>query len=211
MKGKLNKNFYVFASVLLVLIGIFLIIYFTIIKNPSSLSMVSGTEYISGEQGQVIIRLEDSKENPLTNADCLVSILNPDKSFFIVDEQMQTTSVAGNYYITFITPEAEGVYEEHIVCDIGGRDIHVSSSFHVSAGLNLVAEMFSAQQTQFQRVIGDILVTQELLQNNVENITERLAGVEITLNASLEENQAMLLQKFSEMGGAMFNIFGNSS
>ena len=210
MKRKFNKNFYILASIL-VATGLFLIIYFVFIRTNPFLSMVSGTEYISGEQGQVIIRLEDSKENPITNANCLVSVLYPDKSFFIVDEQMQTTSVSGNYYITFTTPEAEGVYEEHIVCSIGGKDIHVSSSFHVSAGLNLVSEMFSAQQVQFQRVISDILVTQELIQNNVENLTDRMGGVEFTLNASLEENQAMLLQKFSDMGGAMYNIFGNSS
>ena len=210
MKRKLNKYFYILGFVFLA-VAIFLMVYFVFIKSDSFLSMVSGTEYISGEQGQVIIRLEDSRGNSLTNVDCLVSVLYPDKSFFIIDEQMRTTSVDGNYYITFTTPEAEGVYEEHIICGVGGKDLHVSSSFHVSAGLNLVSEMFSSQQLQFQRVIGDILVTQELLKNNVENLTDRIGGVESTLNASLEQNQAMLLQKFSEMGGAMFNIFGNSS
>ena len=210
MKRKLNKNFYILGFIFLA-VALFLIVFFVFLKNSALLSMVSGTEYISGEQGQIIIRLEDSKGNPLSNANCLVSVLYPDKSFFIVDEQMQSTTVSGNYYISFITPENEGVYEEYVVCDITGRDIYISSSFHVSAGLNLVSEMFSAQQTQFQRVISDIMVTQELLQNNVQNLTNRLEGVEVTLNASLEENQEMLLQKFSEMGGAMYNIFGNSS
>ena len=124
---------------------------------------------------------------------------------------MIPTSVPGNYYTPFIVPQTAGIYEEHIRCDVSGKILFVSSSFHVSAGLNLVSEMFSAQQTQFQRVLGDLLVTQELLQNNVQNITQRLEGVELALNDSMEQNQQMLLTKFSQMGGAMENIFGNES
>ena len=204
-----KKQFLFLFLILFILVGG---VYFLFLKGPNpALTMVSGTEYISGEEGQIIVRLHDSKNNPLETASCIVSLLNPDKSFFLVDKQMIPTSVPGNYYTPFIVPQTAGIYEEHIRCDVSGKILFVSSSFHVSAGLNLVSEMFSAQQTQFQRVLGDLLVTQELLQNNVQNITQRLEGVELALNDSMEQNQQMLLTKFSQMGGAMENIFGNES
>jgi hypothetical protein len=209
MKNKLNPRIYLFGSFFLIVIG--LLVYFVFFNTDSFISMVSGTEYISGEQGQIIVRLHDSNNNPLVNANCLVSLLYPDKTFFIVDQEMISTAVPGNYYISFTTPSAPGIYEEHIVCDVSGKTMFVSSSFHISTGLNLVSEVLNNQQIQFQRVINDILVTQDLMQNNVENLTWRLEGVENTLNQSIEENQQMLFDRFSQMGGAMANIFGNSS
>jgi hypothetical protein len=208
MKKKINPRIYLIVGVSLVVL---FSTYFIFFKITPLISMVSGTEYISGEEGQIIVRLHDSKNNPLTNAECVVSLLYPDKSFFILDGSMVPTSVPGNYYLSFTTPPQPGIYEEHITCDVGGRVMLVSSSFHVSAGLNLVAEIFTTQQTQFQRVISDILVTQELLKNNLENMTDRMEYVEFSLNESIEENQASLLDKFSRMGGAMEGIFGSNS
>lgn len=209
MKKKINFKLYLVVGFSIALLGV--LMYFLFFSIKPFISMVSGTEYISGEEGQIIVRLHDSKNSPLSNADCIVSLLYPDKTFFIVDQQMNPTSVPGNYYISFITPPDPGIYEEHIRCNVGGKVMLVSSSFHISAGLNLVAEMFSAQQTQFQRVINDILVTQEMLANNLENITFRMENVEFRLNESIEENQASLLEKFSKMGGAMKEIFGNET
>jgi hypothetical protein len=209
MKNKFNLKLYLFLGSFLVLILI--LSYFIFFKTNPNISMVSGTEYISGEEGQIIVRLHDSKNRPISNADCVVSLLYPDKTFFIIDQEMVPTSVSGNYYISFITPQNPGVYEEHIVCDVSGKTLFVSSSFHVSTGLNLIAEVLETQQTQFQRVIGDILVTQEMLRNNLENLSSRMDRVEFKLNESIEENQASLLNKFSRMGGAMEEIFGNES
>lgn len=91
---KNNKNKFKFFTknnifTILILISIiFLMFFFTNINsyNPN-LKMVSGTEYISGEEGQIIIRLEDEKGKPITNAKCIVSLLYPDKSFFLQIEK----------------------------------------------------------------------------------------------------------------------------
>ncbi len=210
MKNRIKfRKSYALIGFAIILIGI--LSYFIFFHKNFSISMVSGTEYISGEEGQIIVRLHDSKNNPLPDAECVVSLLYPDKSFFIIDREMVPTSVPGNYYVSFTTPPDPGIYEEHINCDVSGKTMSVSSSFHVSAGLNLVEEVFTTQQEQFQRVISDILITQELLKNNLNNMTERMENVEHKLNESLEENQAILLDKFSRMGGAMENIFGENS
>ncbi len=201
---------YFFIGLIFLLLVAFLVYFFIIKPNPD-LSMVSGTEYISGEEGQVIIRLQDSAGNPLSNANCKVSLLYPDKSFFLLEQQMNPTSVPGNYYTAFITPSNEGVYEEHIKCNVGTKVLFVSSSFHVSTGLNLVAKIFEKQQEQYQKIIADFIVTQELLQNNLGNLSSRLDALENGLNSSMEENQANFLNKFSKMGNAMEEIFGNSS
>jgi len=149
-------------------------------------------------------------DNPISNAECVVSLLYPDKTFFITDQRMSATSVPGNYYFSFTTPELAGIYEEYIRCDLGRKTIFISSSFHVSAGLNLISEIFTTQQTQFQRVIDDILITQEMLKNNLENITFRVDNMESQMNRTFEENQAILFDKFSRMGDAMSGIFGSN-
>lgn len=202
-------SLYFFIGII-VLFFIFLI-YFFFIKPNSNLSMVSGTEYISGEEGQIIIRLQDSAGNSLLNANCKVSLLYPDKTFFILEEEMIPTSVPGNYYISFTTPNQEGVYEEHIKCEVNNKILFVSSSFHVSTGLNLVAKVFEKQQEQYQKIITDFIITQELLQNNLGNLSSRLDSLEERLNKGMNENQASVLDKFSKMGNAMEEIFGTNS
>jgi len=130
-----------------------------------------------------------------------------------IDGVMRTVLNApmAGFYKSNAGEENPGIYEEHINCNVENKVMIVSSSFHVSAGLNLVAEIFTTQQTQFQRVINDILVTQEMLSKSLENITNRMENVEFRLNESIEENQASLLDKFSRMGGAIESIFGDNS
>ena len=82
MKKKINPRIYLIVGVSLVVL---FSTYFIFFKITPLISMVSGTEYISGEEGQIIVRLHDSKNNPLTNAECVVSLLYPDKSFFIIE------------------------------------------------------------------------------------------------------------------------------
>jgi len=210
MIRRIDRRVYVFGGVFLA-VAFLIGIYFVFFSVSPLISMVSGTEYISSEEGQVIVRMHDSKNRPILNAECIVSLLYPDKTFFIVDNPMVPTTVPGNYYISFITPAQPGIYEEYINCEVGGSTMLVSSSFHVSAGLNLVAEVFNTQQVQFQRVINDILVTQELLRNNLENMTDRLANVETKLDDRLEDNQFAMLDKFARMGGAMEDIFAEDA
>jgi len=58
---------------------------YAILGNPAEIRMVSGTEYISGETGQVITRLSDRFGNPITGATCVATIIYPDKTYFLID------------------------------------------------------------------------------------------------------------------------------
>ena len=165
-KNKYNFNFFnknykkpilISLLIIIVLATIVYFVFFNKINAEPNLDMVSGTEYISGEEGQVIVRLQNTNNQPINDANCLLSLLYPDKSFFLIDVPMEPTTVPGNYYHSFTTPNREGVYEEHIVCEVGEDDdkkkLRVSYSFHVSTGLNLIAEVSKSQREQYQDLV----------------------------------------------------------
>ncbi len=170
-----KRIYLVIGIVVLLAIGIFLIFYFKGRGVASDLMMVSGTEYISNEQGQIIVRLQDAKGISITDANCIVSLLYPDKSFFFVDREMGPTTVPGNYYVSFITPEYEGVYEEAVKCTVirngTPRVLQISSSFHVSTGLNLIVEVSRSQREQYVALV-------QRLDDLDNNLTERISSVD---------------------------------
>jgi len=136
-------------AVLLLSAGAFF--YFFGLGGPE-LKMVSGTEYISGEYGQVIVRLADKTGSPIA-ASCLASMLFPDKSYFLLDRPMSASAISGNYFLEFATPSVVGIYEERISCNAehNGKSIElrVSSSFHVSPGLNAIRDMAANQSRMY--------------------------------------------------------------
>ena len=95
-----------------------------------SVGMVSGTEYMFAEDGQVIVEVRNAKSEPLS-ASCTASIWYPDKSSFIAAQAMNT-SASGNYYIAFPIPYVQGVYEYQANCTVLAKSRIVSKSFHVS-------------------------------------------------------------------------------
>ena len=122
------------------------------------IDFVSGTEYIANigglDTGQVIVRTVDYKGNPL-NATCNATILNPDKTFYIITQPMYPSTINGNYYRTFAIPTISGVFEDYANCTVtlGSQQLQVSkaSSFHVSPTLlffqNLSNQIISVNQT----------------------------------------------------------------
>lgn len=192
---KNNKNKFQFLTknnifIILILISTFFLISL-FLNNDSyntNLKMVSGTEYISGEEGQIIIRLEDEKGKPITNAKCIVSLLYPDKSFFFTDREMQQTSIPGNYFVSFITPSREGIYEEHIRCTNPDNselpERRISSSFHVSSGLNMIREISISQRTEFNNIMNLINETNELLKNEINNLKKDIEKINEKINGN---------------------------
>lgn len=181
-----NKNNFKYQNILII-ISIIVIIPFAFIifsnnSEDSDIKMVSGTEYISGEEGQIIIRLQDNKGKPITDANCIVSLLYPDKSFFFTDRKMQQTSVPGNYFTAFITPSREGIYEEHVRCNTSKEgelaQMRISSSFHVSAGLNMVREISISQREQFNKLFNQINDTNNKLNNEILSINTKINSLE---------------------------------
>jgi hypothetical protein len=177
-----RKIYLVIGIILLLAIGIFLFFYVKGRNVTSDLKMVSGTEYISNEQGQVIVRLQDSTGTSITDANCIVSLLYPDKSFFFVDREMSPTTVPGNYYVSFITPETEGIYEESIRCTIirngTPRILQVSSSFHVSTGLNLIVEVSRSQREQYVALVQRLNDLDNNLTARINSVDARVYGVQ---------------------------------
>lgn len=161
--------------------------------------MVSGTEYISNEEGQVIIRLQDDQK-PIRNADCIVSVLYPNKTFFFEDKQMKETSIPGNYYYNFTTPSQTGVYEEIISCNIDNSKVYISSTFHVSTGLNMIAELMDKQEKHYNELMYEINQTNE-------NMTNRLDLIETNMNKTISDKFDNMSKKFSESAKAMSEIF----
>lgn len=232
---KKNYVFLIVLGVLVISIGLFFIL-----KSKSSpdfgIKMVSGTEYISGEQGQVIVRLEDSRNNPINDANCMLSLLYPDKSFFLIDVQMIPTSVPGNYYHSFITPQTPGIYEEHIICEVVRKDVlktlNISYSFHVSPGLNLILEISKSQREQYDDIVSkinnlstdlnqqvnliDIKVQdiQTFIDNNVmhemQTINQNIYDINNSLNDSVAGIESRLHQTLLSNFGELYERFKKS-
>jgi len=154
-----------------------------------NLKMVSGTEYISGEYGQAIIRLADERGNGISSATCRVTILYPDKTVFMTDASMSPSTERGNYYREFVTPNTTGIYEETIRCSAKkGRTEYkrsVSSSFHVSVALNFVVEMAKVQEERYNELVNKI----------DQNKAELTALMEQTSDKEQEEIQRYIKQQ----------------
>ena len=96
------------------------------------MSIVSRTEYVPDDDGQVIVELRDKQYAPI-NASCLSSILYPNKTYFFQDELM-IGSVLGTEYMNFTVPLVDGVFEYSVNCTYNAKSYVLGSSFHVSKG-----------------------------------------------------------------------------
>ncbi len=179
-----NKKivFYIVIGILVIGLILFLILSYSQKSAEPGIKMVSGTEYISGEQGQVIVRLEDTRNIPIEDADCILSLLYPDKSYFLIDVPMLPTSVPGNYYHAFTTPQTPGIYEEHIRCTVVRNDtprtLNISYSFHVSPGLNLIVEMSQSQREQYNDLVAKINALDSNVRAQINSVDMRVYGMQ---------------------------------
>ncbi|MFH1423008.1 MAG: hypothetical protein ABIH42_09895 [Planctomycetota bacterium] len=206
-------------------------------ERTPSIAMVSGTEYISGEYGQIIVRANDRYGNPVDYANCNATVLYPDKTYFMLDLPLSSSSIGGNYYRQFLTPPITGIYEETINCELvsNGKTttMTISSSFHVSLALNIIAEI-SKNQTLYQMELIERFLTMESditeLRNNVDNNYFNLSNkvsllennISYTLNrnhedisTSIDSTNATVEKRFSDfyvdmsnLSNAMTGIFG---
>ncbi|MBN2095118.1 MAG: hypothetical protein JW727_03660 [Candidatus Aenigmarchaeota archaeon] len=199
--------------------------------GEANLRMVSGTEYISGEYGQVIIRLADNSGNPIENANCFATILYPDKSYFLTDYPMQPSSEPGNYYGQFMTPTVNGIYEETITCHFERRGsqqtMKISSSFHVSPALNFIVEMSQLQAQRYQDLVNRINDSRldimqeinatfnksfdELVQNQTALIREDLNQSKNETISRIDDRFEKIYSDMDKLGRSMQEIFGNET
>ncbi len=205
-----KRIYFVIGIILLLAIGTFLFFYFKGRGVASDLKMVSGTEYISNEQGQIIVRLQDSKGISITDANCIVSLLYPDKSFFFVDREMISTTVPGNYYVSFITPENEGIYEEYIRCTVirngTPRLLQVSSSFHVSTGLNLIVEVSRSQREQYVALVQRLNDLDSNLTERINTVDARVYGVQNYIDNNIMNEFSNVNTQFGSVNSKINDI-----
>ena len=190
-RTRLRKVALVGGGVFLFFLAAFLIRALVSFGSPPFLDMVSGTEYISGEYGQVIARLTDRSDNPIADASCTVTVVYPDKSYFLLDAAMQQSAEPGNYYREFTTPTITriyqetltcsftpptitGIYEETVTCSFTrlGKPsaIKISSSFHVSVALNFIVDLSIREREHYDDLLRRINATyEELLRQFTES------------------------------------------
>jgi len=123
-----------------------------------NMRIVSHSEYWSGERGQILTTLLDYQGVSITDANCTVDILYPDRSYFKQDEQ--AIFDIDSYYYTFITPDIEGVYQYKVSClyQNGNKERSSMNSFHLSPALN------------FEKIMYDNLSNQITNLSNLEEV-----------------------------------------
>jgi len=176
--------------VLLVLAFIGIILFFVnnyYSKEDYSINFVSGTEYISDEAGQVIVRVSDSLGRPIDQMNCTATILYPNKTYFMYQGEMIPSSVSGNYYKSFVTPYTVGVYEETVFCNkLGGRDYIISSSFHVSLALNIVQQIALNQMQQYGELTNKLNKTLSDVNDLAVQLNEARIDIDYKINSTVE-------------------------
>lgn len=142
------------------------------VSESSQLTMVSHSEYWSGEQGQIIGKLYNYLGNPIL-ANCNVTIYNPDKTIYLAPTTTDDTLEAldGTHYINFTTPTTEGIYEYMIECGFTLNNKYqtrqISNSFHLNPALNTIKQINTSVSG-----IGNIyplLVNVNTTANNIYN------------------------------------------
>lgn len=137
-KNKIIMIFVILVAIMIVAIAVKLIFSdkkelekIIIDTGDGELTIVSKTEYVPGDEGQIIASLRDKNFNNI-NASCDAIALYPNKSIFL--GQSMISNIMENYFINFSIPRIDGVYEYKVNCSWDNRQAVASSSFHVSKG-----------------------------------------------------------------------------
>jgi len=200
---ELNKSYRIWLVLLVLLIPISSAsMYFWFYVDPEvNMNMVSGTEYIAGEDGQLILRLTDSDGNAMSGVSCKANALYPDKTYFIMDKDMIESTEAGNYFYKFTPPGITGIYEYTLKCSFiqRGRIVTktVSHSFHISPALIEMIRQLNATQVQLEQTKNELA----LLMNQMNESLDTSIGEKIKADTE-EENQ-----KMADLGKSISEIF----
>lgn len=206
-KFKERKIIVLFVGTLLLALIAILVYNYSVRVEPI-ISFVSGTEYISGESGQVIVRISNRDGRAIMGFNCTSIVLYPNKTYFLFEEVMQRSQVAGNYYISFTTPTTVGIYEETVTCVSNNGEIYTtSSSFHVSLAMNLVQQIAINQMHQYGNItekLNKTLFDVNLLALQVDNARNML-------EERMNETQRELDKKITQTVDGKFQKFYNDT
>ena len=128
-----------FGVVLLIVLCIAAVFFVRANGQDISVEITSRTEYIPGDEGQVIGEVRYVLSGEPATADCYASAYYPNKATLFFEQPMIETAF-GTHYYNFSVPSEEGVYEYQTKCDIGDKNVTRSKAFHVSGLLRSLNE-----------------------------------------------------------------------
>lgn len=165
----------------------------------TSMTMVSHSEYWSGETGQIVAKLYNYKGEPVL-ADCNATIYTPAKSVFFGPQATDDTLEAsdGTHYVNFTTPAEEGVYEYMVECGYTINNKYftrkISNSFHLNPALNAIRTV--------NATLGGVAITLDNVSLTVQQI---LAG-QSSNNAILSQINTTTYQVLQNVSGIDANV-----
>jgi len=204
VKVKKTVRFPILATLLLA--GIFVLgsatgmfLYATgeeVITN-AYMQMVSHTEYRYNEPGQIIARLVDYQGAPVVVDNCTATIKYPDKTAFVTTALMSTSTISGDHFYNFTTPNGpEGTYEYQAICSytvgVNVRTQSVTNSFHLSSAFSSIIANQTAQNVQLTAIQGNVtaikseldIVAANVLSSNA-TLSAQLTGLSDQLNTNV--------------------------
>ena len=216
-------------NILLITIGFLLIgvgtfAYGNRLAIESNMVVVSHSEYISNEIGQIIGKLYDFRGKPIL-ANCNVTIYNPDKTIFLAPTPTDDTLevIDGTHYINFTTPSTEGIYEYKIQCyfTLNNKALNrtISNSFHLSPALNTIRYLNSTltgivnNETFQSSILLQINSTTTTTLLNVTGIDSIVREIRETLFSDIDafNNFTQIQSNFSVVNQKLDNIQYNIS
>ena len=91
-----------------------------------------GTEYATGEAGELWLQMLNSSSQPITNSTCFVSVWYPNNTKFLNNSPMYYLE-QGIYYRGFTVPQKTGVYKQSAYCTVPSLTANYSSYYNITA------------------------------------------------------------------------------
>lgn len=179
--------------------GMFVYATGSAVATETWMKMVSHTEYRYAEEGQIIARLVNYQGNPITVINCTADILYPDKTYFVDDGLMTTSSISGDHYYNFTTPNGpEGVYEYQATCfyTVGAqtRNRSVTNSFHLSGAFNRVLGNLTDISGNVTQLASDLDAVNSSLSGDIADLSTQLNANTSDVLAAIQDTNSTLYQ-----------------
>ena len=143
MISKENMAFGSLLTAIALIVIIALIVKAMATGEDATVEIISRTEYIPGDEGQVIGEVRYVISGEPATADCYASAYYPNKTTLFFEQPMVENAI-GTHYYNFTVPSIEGVYEYQTKCDLGTKNVTRSKAFHVSSGFRELKEEINA-------------------------------------------------------------------
>jgi hypothetical protein len=167
----------------------------SLIDEKVYMGMVSHTEYMSAETGQIVARIVDFQGTPIV-ASCYATIIYPNKTIFVNNASMTASTIGGDYYKTFTTPIPEGVYEYQANCYYSpNKKQSATNSFHLSPALNTIGEVNSTLNNMYLSMGSNFTRLYSAIQGMNATMISQFTGLNASVAAQLAAlNSSLALQ-----------------